>query len=108
MPNRIEKLNLQLKEPNLWDDQKSANELFAKLKALKEQWEPVNNLYKSVSELLELSKEAEADDMPDLESEYNKLNNEWGKLETKLYLNGEFDLNNCYLTISAGAGGTEA
>lgn len=32
----------------------------------------------------------------------------WKKLETQLYLGGEYDASNCYLTISSGAGGTEA
>ncbi len=32
----------------------------------------------------------------------------WAVQETQLYLGGEFDANNCYLTISSGAGGTEA
>lgn len=33
---------------------------------------------------------------------------EWAVLEPMLYLSGEFDHNNCYITISGGAGGTEA
>ena len=36
------------------------------------------------------------------------LEDEWKLLESALYLGGEFDMNNCYLTLSGGAGGTEA
>lgn len=43
-----------------------------------------------------------------MEEEYEKLEKQWQKLEVQLYLSGEFDTNNCYLTISGGAGGTEA
>jgi len=48
------------------------------------------------------------EDLPELEKEYNALLEEWEKLEVQLYLGGEFDNNNCYVTISSGAGGTEA
>jgi len=43
-----------------------------------------------------------------MQEEYEKLEAQWQQLETQLYLSGEFDTNNCYLTISSGAGGTEA
>ena len=43
-----------------------------------------------------------------MEEEFAMLLETWNDLETNLYLSGEFDANNCYLTISGGAGGTEA
>mgnify|MGYP002640304302 CR=1 FL=1 len=43
-----------------------------------------------------------------MEVEYVKLEKQWQTVETQLYLSGEFDAGNCYLTISSGAGGTEA
>jgi peptide chain release factor 2 len=43
-----------------------------------------------------------------LSGEFEQLEQQWDKEEIQLYLSGEFDTNNCYLTISAGAGGTEA
>lgn len=58
-----------------------------------------------LSEMLEL---ASADDLPSLESEYASLQRRWEDIETMLYLSGEFDHNNAYVTISGGAGGTEA
>lgn len=48
------------------------------------------------------------DDLPSLQTEYEKAMKEWAVLEPMLYLSGEFDHNNCYITISGGAGGTEA
>ncbi len=36
------------------------------------------------------------------------LEKKWRELEPMLYLAGEFDHNNCYLSVSGGAGGTEA
>lgn len=48
------------------------------------------------------------EDLPSLQTEADRMLAEWPKLETQIYLAGEFDQGNCYLTISAGAGGTEA
>ena len=62
----------------------------------------------SVSNTIELLQMAGPEDMPSLEAEATKLLSEWPTMETQLYLSGEFDQANAYLTISAGAGGTEA
>lgn len=82
--------------------------MFTKLKALKSQWEPVAKLAESAETLLGLAQDAAAEDQADLEKEFTELEKQWKELESKLYLSGEFDANNCYLTISGGAGGTEA
>ena len=58
--------------------------------------------------LVGLAAEATEGDQGDIEKEYAQLLMLWGELESKLYLSGEFDTCNCYLTISGGAGGTEA
>lgn len=58
--------------------------------------------------LVGLAAEATESDQGDIEKEYAQLLMLWGELESKLYLSGEFDICNCYLTISGGAGGTEA
>ena len=90
------------------NDQQAANALFAKLRALKAQWEPVKALAENVEMLVGLAAEATEGDQGDIEKEYAQLLMLWGELESKLYLSGEFDTCNCYLTISGGAGGTEA
>ena len=61
-----------------------------------------------VETLYEVLQEATTNDIPLLEKEYDALLAQWQKAEVQLYLGGEFDMQNCYLTISAGAGGTEA
>ncbi|OGJ61388.1 peptide chain release factor 2 [Candidatus Peribacteria bacterium RIFCSPHIGHO2_02_FULL_53_20] len=92
----------------MWSDQKAANALFAELRSLKKTWEPVCSMLAETKDLLELTAQAAQSDLPDLEKEYGKLEVNWKSLETQLYLSGEFDVGNCYLTVSGGAGGTEA
>ncbi len=59
-------------------------------------------------ELLELTKASDEKDLPDLEKEYDKLYTAWLELEKSLYLSGKYDAGNTYLSITSGAGGTEA
>ena len=65
-------------------------------------------LHADVAELIELAKMAGASDQKSLEESAAALQKQWAAAETVLYLSGEFDNNNCYLTVSGGAGGTEA
>ena len=55
-----------------------------------------------------MTENAEESDEDSLREEYEKMAKEWETAEVQLYLSGKFDTNNCYLTISGGAGGTEA
>ena len=78
------------------------------MKALRKQWEPVKELAEQTEEVLGLAKESGTEDLPDLLKEYEKLEKKWKEVETQIYLSGEFDAGNCFLTLSGGAGGTEA
>ncbi len=61
-----------------------------------------------MSDLHDIAKESAESDLPDLEKEYAALDAKWKVAERALYLGGKYDLGNCYITISGGAGGTEA
>lgn len=61
-----------------------------------------------VQDLSEIAKTSHATDLPALEAEYAMLEKEWRMAERALYLGGKYDLGNAYVTISGGAGGTEA
>jgi peptide chain release factor 2 len=78
------------------------------LRGLKKQWEPLTQLLAEVGTLKELAEVSPESDLAELQAELEKSLTAWQKLETLLYLSGEFDQNDCYITISGGAGGTEA
>jgi len=82
--------------------------MFTELKALKKQWEPLQHIANEAQALLEMAEAASPEEQSALAGEVERLEKEWMSLETKLYLSGEFDAFNCYLTVSGGAGGTEA
>jgi peptide chain release factor 2 len=70
-------------------------------------------LEKRANDLLELAQlaEADADDAEmaaELDSESQAVSAEYERLRTSLLFSGEYDADNAILTITAGAGGTEA
>jgi peptide chain release factor 2 len=82
--------------------------MFTKLKALKKQWQPMVELAAEAKDLLEIAKESAASDLPTLEKEYAILAEKWRVAERALYFGGKYDLGNAYISITGGAGGTEA
>ncbi len=108
IPKTIAELEAKAQDPGIWQDQKAANALFAELRTLRKLWEPIANMHRNVGELVELTEQASEGDLASLQQEADKLSAAWPALETGLYLAGEFDRCNAYLTVSGGAGGTEA
>lgn len=92
----------------MWADQRRAQSLFARLKALRKQWEPVSEIARELQEIIAIARIASESDLPELQSQADALEQRWKEQESQLYLGGEFDASNCYLTVSGGAGGTEA
>lgn len=74
--------------------------------------EPVDNLIKNANniyELTELAISSNDNEMEsELESEYLELQKVFDEIETKNLFSGEFDSKSAYLTLNAGAGGTES
>jgi peptide chain release factor 2 len=61
-----------------------------------------------VEELGNILKDSNAEDLPLLAQEYDVIMKKWQEAERILYLGGKYDSGNCYLSITAGAGGTDA
>ena len=74
--------------------------------------EPVENLIKNANNIYELAELAissnDSEMESELENEYLELQKVFDELETKNLFSGEFDSKNAYLTLNAGAGGTES
>mgnify|MGYP001206620864 CR=1 FL=1 len=103
----------QTEEKGFWDDKDNANKLFAQLSALKDSYEPWKELVAKIDETGEMIDlyAGESDDenvQKQLDEQINDLSENYEKLKLKTLLNGKFDKNNCFLSIHAGAGGTEA
>lgn len=82
--------------------------MFGQLRGLKKQWEPIVQLANEVTDMHELAKASDESDVADLSKEYEKLLTRWQSAERAIYLGGKYDVGNAYLSITSGAGGTEA
>ncbi|PID37431.1 MAG: peptide chain release factor 2 [Pseudomonadales bacterium] len=109
---RLEEVNLELENPELWNNPEQATAI-SKEKSL---LDGVINIITSLDEtledataMLELAVEADdADLLNDVQIELDKAEGQIADLEFKRMFSGEMDANNCYLDIQSGSGGTEA
>ena len=98
--------------PDFWDDAEAAQALNQELADLKGGVDTYNALVEKTNDLLTLwemgMEEKDEAVEADVKAEYDALNNDLRSLELELLLSGEYDANNAYLELHAGAGGTEA
>lgn len=95
-----------------WDSQDRAKKIVAQIKGLKAQTDPLTGVMKDFEDAkvaYEMSKEAgDKDLLVEADTQLFKLTGRMEKVELQSLLSGKHDAKNCFLTISAGAGGTEA
>jgi peptide chain release factor 2 len=101
--------------PAFWDNNERAQKHIAKLNVLKRSVFPVIAFQKKVDDtdvMLELVEALEGGDRESHEKELGDgvaaMADELDKLEIASFLTGQFDRNNAFLSIQAGAGGTES
>jgi len=110
--SKLDNLNLSLQDPKIWDDHSKLNSLNKEKTHLEQKLSEFLNIdesFKEISELIEIS--IEVGDEVELINQSNeilKLEEEIESLETKRYFSRENDLNNAFLDIQSGSGGTEA
>ena len=98
--------------PDFWDDAEAAQALNQELADLKGGVDTYNALVAKTDDLMTLwemgMEEKDEAVEADVKAEYESLKNELRSLELELLLSGEYDANNAYRELHAGAGGTEA
>lgn len=98
-----------MEDPNFWDDPSSAKKVLKECNILKSWTVPYYDILKRIQDLKEIFPEAEkTNDISFVEEEFNLISSEIEKLEVRKMLSGEMDSKSCYLSINAGAGGTES
>ena len=101
-----------MSRPGFWDDSESAQKVVARLKSLKAVVTPVTETLAQVEDLQTLyelaSEEADEDSLNEADSETTRLEAQMDRLELATLLTGPHDRADCYFSIQAGAGGTDA
>lgn len=95
-----------------WDDPKAANTVVAELKLIKAQIDPVTAFETELADAAigyELAKEAGDEELlAETDESLFSLSARMDQIELRSLLSGKHDHRDCFLTISAGDGGTEA
>ncbi len=109
---RLAEVELELGEPNVWDDPKRAQDLGRERSALEMVVKTIETLDSGLNDAAELLEMAVAEDDEDtvtaVADDLARLGNELEQLEFRRMFSGEMDPNAAYLDIQAGSGGTEA
>lgn len=95
-----------------WDDPKRAEKTMSEISALKnrvEPWERLRGRVDDLEALYELAAESGDEGLAaEIEGEIESIRSAFERQNILNLLSGEVDINNAFLTIHAGAGGTEA
>ncbi len=109
---QIVELEGQMAAPGFWDQNDAAQQVIAEIKRLKAETEPPIQLGRRAQEALELAElsEAEEDDssLTDLETELTELRQAIDELEVRSTLSEPHDGSGAFISVQAGAGGTES
>jgi peptide chain release factor 2 len=104
-------LEKKMEEDDFWNDPTEAQKTINECNEIKEWTEAYRSLqqrYHDVKELLPEAIDHEEELTADLMKELGAIEKDLGALEIRRMLSGELDNKSCYLSINAGAGGTEA
>lgn len=103
---KIEILEAESSEANLWQDPVRAKKVTQELSDLKKEVSEIDEINESVLTLEGLAK---ADSLgSDFEAEVAKVAKDLEKRELTSFLSGEYDRKNAIVSVHAGQGGTEA
>ncbi|ATG02323.1 MULTISPECIES: peptide chain release factor 2 [Enterobacteriaceae] len=109
---RLEEVNAELEQPDVWNEPERAQALGkerSSLEAIVETLDQMTQGLEDVSGLLELAVEADDEEtFNETIAELDVLEEKLAQLEFRRMFSGEYDSADCYLDIQAGSGGTEA
>jgi len=101
-----------MENPGFWDDREAARDVVRRMKYLSGLTEPVKQLQQDVEELLVLDELAEEEDDAEVRREVQERAAQAARrlerLEFKSMLSEPEDINSAFLSVHAGAGGTES
>jgi peptide chain release factor 2 len=109
---RRDELDQAMSSPTFWNDQEKAKQIIQELKALKAVLDPFEALGRQADDLeasIELAEEAGGDDFDEeIRQAARRAEEDFEAFELRSMLGGPNDHCNAFVTIHAGAGGTEA
>lgn len=112
LETELAEINGKMEEGSFWDNPTEAQKVVAQSNLLKRKLNPLLDLEKRQSDLLEVIEMArefkDADSAQEAADEYTAISKELDSFEVLVLLDKPNDASSCYLTVNSGAGGTEA
>ncbi|MGL9750663.1 MAG: peptide chain release factor 2 [Symbiopectobacterium sp.] len=109
---RLEEVNAELEQPDVWNEPERAQALGKERSSLEVIVDTIDQMtqgLEDVSGLLELAVEEDDEEtFNDTITEVDALEAKLAQLEFRCMFSGEYDSADCYLDIQSGSGGTEA
>lgn len=110
--NRIDEIEKQMEEQDVWNDPDKSVQLVKELKNLKDtiaNYDKLVTEYEDIQVLMEMADEEEdVSLLPEIEDSIQKLQNKLEEVRISTLLSDKYDKENAILTLHAGAGGTES
>lgn len=108
LTNELAELRTHATKPDFWSDTQQAQGTMKHIAELETRTEPWRDLQKSADDLYELAQLNDASMLAELEQQLAELSAAFDSLKGELKFNGPYDDHSAVITLSAGAGGTDA
>jgi peptide chain release factor 2 len=109
---KLEQVNAELEDPNVWNDQKRAQDLGKEKKSLEAivlTLTKIDSELRDARDLFEMAREEQDEEtIAAIEQDSQELGKLVEGMEFRRMFSNPMDPNNCFIDIQAGAGGTEA
>lgn len=109
---RLEEVNAELEQPDVWNDPEKAQAFGKERVALETVVNTIKQLEQGIEDiegLIELAVEAEDEEtFNEAQQEAHQLNEQLSALEFRRMFSGDHDAADCYVDLQSGSGGTEA
>ena len=108
---RVDKLEHEAGDPNLWNDQVRAQRVTSELSHTQGELRRVEDLRRRLDDLpvlYELAAEEGGDELAEAHAELKQLREDIEAMEVRTLLSGEYDEREAVVTIRSGAGGVDA
>ena len=106
--NQISDLEVEISNPEIWLNPKTAQEKVKKLADLNKEIHPWLVLKTQVKDILELVNLSDDELLEEFEAQVLQFENDFEELKKQLLFDGEFDSGDAIVRITAGVGGTDA
>jgi peptide chain release factor 2 len=112
LQSQLDELNKIAEDPTLWDNKEKAQKILKEKSLVEEKLNKFNNFKNLLNDNLSYLELAEIENdsqlLNDVENNLNSLKKLSDNFEIECLFSAENDINNCFVDINAGAGGTDS